>query len=327
MISNKLVSVIVPIYNVENYIDKCVESICNQSYENIEVILVDDGSPDQCPTICDEWGRRDSRVRVVHKKNGGLSSARNAGIALAKGSYLAFIDGDDFVSKDYIETLIYACEENNVKVSACGYVEYYSENKQIIRCGESTYAISGEEAIKDIFTMKNDIHVVAWNKLYAKELFEENDILYPVGKIHEDVFTTYKFFANVDKVIYVNKPCYYYVQREGSIINQSFNPKRLQLLDAIEDIRPFVNEHSPIYDTEFAFYTFLNYLTVINSMADSDYKDRKMYKKIVSMIDTVVPQIRQTKYLSKKYILTLLFLKSGMTGFYMIRKIYQRVKK
>ena len=278
---NKKISIIIPVYKVECYLEECMESLLKQSYHNLEIILIDDESPDKCPQICDFYMEKDDRVKVIHKKNGGLSSARNAGIAIAKGSYLAFIDGDDFVCKDYIETLICACEENDVKISACGYVEYYSDDKQIVHCGEKPYVITGEEAIKDIFTMKNDIHVVAWNKLYAKELFEENNIFYPEGKIHEDVFTTYKFLANVDNVVYINRPCYFYVQREGSIINQTFNIKRLQLLDAIEDIRPFVKEHSPTYDDEFAFYTFLNYLTIINSMADSNYKDKKIFRRIV----------------------------------------------
>lgn len=325
MICEKRISVIVPVYNVENYLSKCIETLTAQTYSNIEILLVDDGSTDSSGQICDEYAVKDNRIMVIHKENGGLSSARNAGMPKASGEYIAFVDSDDFVSEDYIESLLEACENNGAKVAACGYIEYYSPEKQIVCCGEKPYTLTGEDAVKDIFTMKNDIHVVAWNKLYARELFVQNEITYPEGKIHEDVFTTYKLCARASTVAYVNKPCYYYVQRKGSIMGQNFSPKRLQLLEAVESVEPFVKENSPVYDTEYLFYVFLNYLTIINAMADSRYYDKVLFKNMVTLINSVMPEMKKNKYFGKKHKLTVLFLKFGMRGYYFIRKLYKRI--
>lgn len=321
----KKVSIIVPVYNVSEYIEKCVESILSQTYKNIEVILVDDGSPDDCPQICDDIATKDGRVKVVHKKNGGLSSARNSGIEIATGDYIAFVDSDDYVFNDYIETLVNACIENDCKISACGYFEYYSENYCKTVCGASSYTISPEEAIKDIFTMKNEICVVAWNKLYAADLFMQHNIRYPEGKIHEDVFTTYKLCALSNKIVYVNKPLYYYVQRSGSIMGQSFSEKRLQLIDAVKSIEPFVEQRSPEFDKEFQYYVFLNYLTLLNTMADCNYKDKKLFCELRAKIFEMYSELRVNEYFGKKNKLTCFFLKFGLTMFYLIRKIYKRI--
>ncbi len=319
------VSIIVPVYNVEEYLGKCVNSLIAQTYKNIEIILVDDGSSDNCPHICDEFGKTDSRVKVIHKENGGLSSARNSGIRIAIGDYIAFVDSDDYVKENYIELLLNACVENNCTVSACGYYEYYSEDNYNIVCGESDGVISSIDAVKDIFTMKNEICVVAWNKLYAKELFIDNNISYPEGKIHEDVFTTYKLCALADNVAYVNEPLYYYVQRQTSIMGQSFSPKRLQLIEAVESISPFVKENSPVFDDAYDYYMFLNYLTLLNTMADCKYKDNSLFKELRGKVLAMLPKLKTNMYFGKKNFLTCVFLKLGMSMFYVIRKLYKRV--
>lgn len=319
-----LVSVIVPIYNVSQFIEKCVTSLLTQTYEKIEIILVDDGSPDDCPAICDAFAARDARVRVIHQHNGGLSAARNTGIQAAKGAYLAFVDGDDFVSPDYIETLLNACEENHTKMAACGYIEYYSEERRTVVCVDEPVVLSAEEAITDIFTMSNQVQVMAWNKLYARELFDTTDIRYPVGKIHEDVFTTYRYCAAAGKIACVNKPCYYYVQREGSIISQTFSPaKRLQLLDAVSSIQPFVESHTPIYDEAYAYYVFLNCLTIINAMADSRYYDKQLFNEMRGRIREHFSDLRKNRYFSSKNRLTCFLLTLGMRGYYVFRKLYK----
>ena len=319
------VSIVVPVYNVEEYLGKCVNSLIAQTYKNIEIILVDDGSPDNCPHICDELEKTDSRVKVIHKENGGLSSARNAGIRIATGDYIAFVDSDDYVKEKYIELLVNACVENNCSISACGYYEYYSADNYKTICGETAGVISSTDAIKDIFTMKNEICVVAWNKLYAKKLFTENHIRYPEGKIHEDVFTTYKLCALTEKLAYVNEPLYYYVQRQTSIMGQSFSPKRLQLIEAVESISPFVKENSPKFDDAYDYYVFLNYLTLLNTMADCKYKDCSLFKELRTKIYDMLPKLKNNKYFGKKNVLTCLFLKFGMKSFYFIRKIYKKI--
>ena len=319
------VSVVVPVYNVAEYLEKCVDSLMAQTYKNIEIILVDDGATDHSGRICDEYRSKDERIKVIHKENGGLSSARNEGIEAATGEYIAFVDSDDFVAENYIEKLLAACVENGCKVSACAYYEYYSQDDMRFVGGEGSAVKSREDAVKDIFTMKNEICVVAWNKLYAKELFADNKIRYPEGKIHEDVFTTYKFCAAADKVAYINEPLYFYVQRAGSIMGQTFSKKRLQLIDAVESIAPFVKENSPVFDKEYEFYVFLNYLTLINTMADSGYKDKVLFSGLASKIGEMSASLAQNPCFGRKHKLTCIFLKLGMNLFYIIRKLYKRV--
>ena len=320
-----LVSIIVPIYNVAPYIEKCVTSLLTQTHTELEIILVDDGSPDDCPSICDAFAAKDSRVCVIHQKNGALSAARNTGIEAATGDYLAFVDGDDFVSPDYIEVMLNACLEHNVKMAACGYWEYYSEERNTAVAVDETVVLYAEEAIRDIFTMKNRVQVMAWNKLYARELFENTEIRYPVGRIHEDVFTTYRFCAAAEKLVCVNKPCYYYVQRAGSIISHNFSPKRLQLLDAVNSIQPFVERHAPVYDEAYKYYVFLNDLTVINAMADSRYHDAQLFNKMRKHIRECWADLKNNPYLNTKNKLTVFLLGFGMCGYYVFRKLYKRI--
>lgn len=319
-----LVSVIVPVYKVPAFIGKCVESLLDQTHKNLQIILVDDGSPDECGVLCDGYAQRDSRVQVIHKENGGLSDARNAGIEQAAGDYLAFVDGDDFVSEDYIETLLNACITNQTKMAACGYCNYYSDDRMTVLQPAESCVLSGEEAIKDIFTMGDNVQVMAWNKLYARSLFEDGTIRYPKGKIHEDVFTTYRFCAAAGKVACVNVPCYYYVQREGSIISQRFSPRRLQLLDAVESIRSFVEAAAPAYDREYEYYVFLNNLTLINAMADGQSMDKKLFAALRGKILKMLPDLKENPYFTKKDRLTCVFLRLGPGCFGIIRAIYKK---
>lgn len=242
VIMKELVSIIVPIYRVQDYINKCVESIMAQTYSNIEIILVDDESPDNCPEICDDYAKKDARVRVIHKKNGGLSDARNAGLEMATGEYIAFVDGDDYVSSDYIQALYEVCVKDESDISCCGYYRVYGE--KLIKAPKSTdkKLFTGIEAIRDIFTAGTLCEVMAWNKLYKRSLFIDYNIRFPVGKIHEDTFTTYKLFYYAERVGFIDKPLYYYIQRNDSIMGQTFNAKRLDVLDMLREAEEFFSE-------------------------------------------------------------------------------------
>ncbi len=232
-----LISIVVPIYKVEKYLEKCVESICNQTYRNLEIILVDDGSPDQCGAMCEEYASKDDRIKVIHKKNGGLSDARNAGIDVAKGTYIGFVDSDDYIHPSMFEILYKAVKENDAEISVCNffkvedgeYVNYkgISNVNSVVFDTEREYAqYAFEEKTMDFFT-------VAWNKLYKRELFDE--IRYPFGKIHEDEFTTYKLFHLSKKAVYVKEDLYFYVQRAGSIMANGFDERSFHKLEAYEE--------------------------------------------------------------------------------------------
>ena len=231
-----LISVIVPVYRVEEYLERCVESILSQSYENLEVILVDDGSPDRCPAICDAYAGKDSRVKVIHQENKGLSGARNAGIELAKGEYLAFVDSDDYVSPHFIEGLYQLLQETGCAIGQCRFS--YVKGEKLTEEGDSAFCIyRGESLMEQLYgpEEKATYFVVAWNKLYRAELFKETGIRYPEGRIHEDEATTYRLFHAARKLAFLDRAMYgYYTENDGSITSV-FSKKRFQWLTAQEE--------------------------------------------------------------------------------------------
>lgn len=238
-----LISVIVPVYNVEKYLDRCVKSIVNQTYKNLEIILVDDGSPDRCPAMCDAWAERDSRIKVIHKENGGLSDARNAGMEIASGTYIAFVDSDDWVAADYIGAMHRAIQDTGAEIAACDVVISYGDMEMGAVAKKSALRVcDSEEAIGDILKGEG-FRAVAWNKLYHKSLLENEQ--YPVGKYHEDEFFTYRILAKVEKLVYLDRKLYFYFQRPGSIMN-SVSMKHLDALDAYLERLAFLQDRYPI---------------------------------------------------------------------------------
>lgn len=216
-----LISVIIPIYHVEKYLDRCVKSVMNQTWKNLEIILVDDGSVDDaCPKMCDEYKKQDERMVVIHQKNGGLSAARNSGLDCCHGEFLAFVDSDDYISEKYIETMyremtattdIVVCnlqkvDENGIKLG---------DTRQI----QKVVHISGREQLQNLVTRQHIYDTVVWNKLYRRKMFQR--IRFPVGKIHEDVHTIHELYYQAENVAMVPDTLYYYVQRDSSIMGKS----------------------------------------------------------------------------------------------------------
>lgn len=224
-----LISVIVPVYQVENYLNQCIESIIEQTYTNLEIILIDDGSKDNCPQICDDWSIKDKRIKVIHKKNGGLSDARNVGLDIAKGKYIAFIDSDDWVDSRYIELLYNSLIKSKADISACSIQKVYdADSVDPYNLNPKLQLVTPKEAIKDILYDRR-FKTVAWNKLYSKEVLAGERFI--VGRIHEDEFFSYKVFAKAQKLVFVDASLYKYRQRSGSIMS-SPSLKHLDLLDA-----------------------------------------------------------------------------------------------
>lgn len=231
---NPLISVIVPIYNVERYLNACVNSIVNQTYSNLEIILVDDGSPDKCPEICDEYAERDARIKVIHQENGGLSAARNAGIDIASGELLTFIDSDDFIAENYVELLYNGMFKFDADISIATFCTFSKENDldnqaQVLPFEEKTK----EECFRRYGSLKAELSmpfISACNKLYKKELFFS--IRFPKGKLYEDAFTTYKLIDNAKKIVFTATQLYFYRLNPQSILGQSFREKHLEMVDA-----------------------------------------------------------------------------------------------
>lgn len=211
------ISIIVPVYNVERYLNRCVDSIITQTYKNLEIILVDDGANDSSAKICDEYKQKDNRIIVIHKKNGGLSDARNAGIDAASGKYIGFVDSDDWIENKMYEDLYNIITKHNANIAICGFCRTANQNEKIEQKRELITEYTREQAIDELHKNKS-IQDYAWNKLYERKLFK--DIRYPVGKNMEDKGTTYKLFLITDKVVVTTNKYYYYFNRADSIINK-----------------------------------------------------------------------------------------------------------
>lgn len=232
MMNSYPISIIIPVYKVEPFLEKCILSILNQTFTNIEIIFIDDGSPDNCGKMCDDYAAKDSRITVIHKKNGGLSSARNAGIDIAKGDYLMFIDSDDYVEPDFCEKAYHFVIDNNVLCASFGYYEHWSDRTDEFHTSKSKL-ISANDAIKCLITKDDVIFNFAWNKIYHKSLF--NNIRYPEGKYYEDQGTTYKLF-DAANTIYIDPSMLYHYNRRQETITQALGVEQTQDPKILKDI-------------------------------------------------------------------------------------------
>lgn len=214
-------SVIVPVYKVEKYIHKCVDSILNQTFTDFELILVDDGSPDKCGEICDEYAKKDARIRVIHKENGGLSDARNFGIDAAKGEIIGFVDSDDIIDASMYGDMIGYMDEHDLDVVCADTYVVRNDKKKFNPRYSKDMIFEGRNAVKEI--LDGTLDNAAWNKIYKRSVI--GDVRYPKGRIYEDVATTYKFIFAAKRSGYLRRPFYYYFKRKGSIVASSFNSK------------------------------------------------------------------------------------------------------
>ena len=235
-----LVSVVVPVYKVEEFLPKCLASLASQTYKNLEIILVDDGSPDKCGVMCDEFASKRSNVLVIHQENRALSGARNNGVLKSKGEYITFIDSDDYVSADYVEYMVFLILKYNADISIGKYVPVYLNSKNNIKINDSKneQLLSKEEAMIEA-CYANKFGVSAWAKLYKRNLVEQHP--YPEGKLYEELATTYKIISETQKVVYGDKTIYYYTQRSGSIIGD----KQLYGLQAAREQLSFMEANYP----------------------------------------------------------------------------------
>ena len=263
------ISIIVPVYKVEAYLDRCVESIVNQTYTNLEIILVDDGSPDNCPAMCDAWAEKDSRIRVIHKENGGLSDARNAGMATARGEYLAFVDSDDWVERDYIDAMYRALKDADADIAACDVRWVWEQDKNTIFGPEeiSWRPVEVKTALTELVENRG-FRQVAWNKLYKASVFAGEE--YPRGRLHEDEFVTYRVLSKCTRLVYVDALLYNYYQRSGSIM-QTFSLKRVvDAMDAYYERMLFFQDAGP----EFYIWLKSEYCVKCASLYHSVLRER-----------------------------------------------------
>lgn len=232
-----LISVIVPVYNVEKYVERCIVSILCQTYNCLEVILVDDGSTDKSGEICDKYAKVDKRIKVIHKKNGGLSQARNWGLRESTGKFLMFVDSDDFLHLQMIECLYRTMMEHSADIALCKHLCFENtsevEDRAITNSNIKVRDLSGMEACSMLYCSQMFAYfVVAWAKLYKADMW--SDIYFPEGRIHEDNYTSFRLFLNARKVVFIEEPLYYYFQRADSIMKRKYSRQRFDDFGAFE---------------------------------------------------------------------------------------------
>lgn len=280
---SELVSVIVPVYNVESYLKECVDSLIHQTYKDIEILLIDDGSTDTSGMICDQYIEIDTRVQVKHKKNGGLSDARNAGIDMANGHYIMFVDSDDYVANNYVEIMLNTMISQQVDIVVCGYF-LTDECGNVVskECNKIKNVISDKEALR-LLLHDEIIRNYAWNKIYKKCYFDKER--FPVGRLFEDIFTTYKIFMKCNTVALIPNELYYYRFRQGSIMQRIDMKREMDLArgqferyQSLYDIYPELN----VELTDSAVDAICStYAVAVKYKAEADEKESREYMKVL----------------------------------------------
>lgn len=281
-IANPLVSIILPIFNVESYLPKCMDTLLSQTYQNIELLLVDDGSAISCSKLCDNYSRVDSRIRVFHKENGGLSDARNFGMNYAEGDYIIFVDPDDYVDADYVEYLINLIKKYDCKMSICQYRRKRGngviENPRYVK----EKVLSTTESLENLLYRKG-IEQSAYAKCYHKSLFK--NIKYPKGKIYEDIGTTYALILQCDRIAVGSECKYTYIFHENSIMNEIFNKRQFDMIEMADQMALNILKIYPDLCVPVQSYQALARLSVLNRMIKVDgYEDER--REIVHYIIT-----------------------------------------
>ena len=318
-----LISVIIPIYKVEKYLEKCIQSIIAQTYNNLDIILVDDGSPDNCGNIIEEYRKKDKRIRTIHQDNGGLSDARNSGIKIANGKYILCIDSDDWIENNMIEVLYKNIIDNNADISICEFIEEDDEGKMISHknYNNKIEIFRKKEAIKKLIE-QDIITNHAWNKLYKTKLFD--NVEYPKGQLMEDISTTYKLFEKSEKIVYQNTPLYHYIQRGTSILG-NITEKRINDQEyAIFERNKYLISKYPEYKKIIQIDNLTNvktlyYLAIMGNHKNlyNSNKYKKYYREYKMVYKELKPYVKEKDKISLK-----LFYKNRE-----LYKIYAKLKK
>lgn len=260
------ISVIVPVYMVESYLHRCVDSILSQTFVDFELILVDDGSPDNCGAICDEYAAKDSRIRVIHQKNGGLSAARNAGLDVAREEYYAFVDGDDWIHPQFLELLYSAVKKHGLLMACCNIARVADEKEAVI---DLLFPVVLVKLPDEVYINIKGTRVVpsACRILCHRDLFK--NIRFPVGYLSEDLFTTYKLYFQCEKIACVDAPLYFYFQRQGSIMLSKWNEEKLKTLTKYRELIAFFSsrQHNTVFHAVILQYLHnlrFHYAEVVN---------------------------------------------------------------
>lgn len=312
------ISVIVPIYRVEKYLPACIDSILNQTFTDFELILVDDGSPDRCPEICDETAKRDARVRVIHQANAGLSAARNAGIEIAHGEWLGFVDSDDYIAPQFYEKLYQTAQRTDADCVMCSVQNVDESGKSIdsalMRVADEVK--TGQEVLRKIGRDDVTPYLTAWNKLYRRKLF--NTLRYPAGRQNEDVFVFAELFCQVQRAVCVAEPLYFYRKRIGSIMNSVVTLRNLDEMWAYVNCFEHLqqdDEESTLKETEKRVFAKLT--GVYYRVTEEDRHSNKMKQAKKAQWNIAMRLMKQGQLDLRSLARTLLF--QALPGVYGLR--------
>lgn len=313
-----IISIIVPVYKVEEYLHRCINSILEQTFVDFELILIDDGSPDNSGKICDLYASNDNRIKVIHKNNGGLADARNAGLDIAIGDYIGFVDSDDFIDLDMYEKLYKACIKSGSKISMCGRYDVFGNNKKPMFSFEGYRIWNSKEAIENLLTW-NNIDSSACDKLFERSLF--NNIRFPKGKYNEDIFIMMEILCNSKKIVHIGEAKYYYYHRQDSITTELFTEKKMDLIEASEKLMKFVHDTYPdLMPKAYSYYyKGIIYLFSLIQSKSEKHKYENSYIKLSKLIHENILNILLSKYvdIKTKFITMLLYTNT----FHYIKKI------
>lgn len=284
----ELISVIIPVYNVELYLAKCVESVQSQTYKNLEIILVDDGSQDNCGQISDSLAQNDARIRVIHQENQGLSAARNVGIQMSKGDFIVFIDSDDWIEPNMCELLYMAITENNADMSICG-IKYFQSDGSVIKTilPRGKGVCEPQEVLPFLFDEQRTPYITAWTKMYKRSLFQS--ICFPTRKINEDEFIALNIIFACNKIAIIQTALYNYVIRNTSIMGQTYSVKRMDGIEANYEQYCFLRDHGFIEYLHCARKTFLGaYAYGKAHFKPKNEQEKKRCAEIDKLMQTVI---------------------------------------
>ena len=285
-------------YKVEEFLDKCIQSVVEQTFKNTEIILVDDGSPDKCPEMCDIWAERDNRIKVIHKANGGLSDARNAGLDIATGEYIAFVDSDDWILPDMYEKMLHTMQSEKADICACNIRCCYSDHEVVLGCDK--YIDGNSEQILDMLYSDAKYPVSALNKLYKREVWEK--LRFPVGKICEDAFTTFQLVHKSKRIVQMPENFYCYCIRPQSIMTSPFSIKRMDEEEAWRVNYQFVKTHYPkLYKKAFRFYIQKVHILIQTISTEQRQEFAQQFEYLKNILKTNMMYVMLRSGLSLKY--------------------------
>ncbi|PGS52660.1 glycosyltransferase family 2 protein [Bacillus sp. AFS041924] len=289
------ISIIVAAYNVENYIEKCLKSVTEQTYKQLEIIVVNDGSTDYTLEVIQNISKTDKRIVIVNKSNGGLSSARNAGLDRATGDYIGFVDGDDNIAADMYEGLLEEMQKHKCEIAMCGVLKVYNDYTEHDSLIDHSVVLNKVEALDALIEEKYIKHY-AVNKLYKSTLFQ--GVRYPEGRLYEDIFTTYKLFAQANRIVYSNKIGYYYIQREGSILRSKYNVRKLDCILAFSEFKAYIDTDFPELSQKILWR--IN-LSKMNSLLDM-LKSESLYEncEFIELGSSLTKEIRKNSFFFMK---------------------------